>query len=172
MKTFLAALVGASVLAAAAGQAQAATSAEQRIAALERQVAALTHALATRPQATDPRVAGLQKRATALEKRVKTLETNLKKAQTNLTEATGLAAAGIVLSGCFAAATADAFTGTWNVVDQIAAATQAGKVYLGPQAAVNDFQTCQALQITRQAGVVPPTVAVFSALTTLIGSRR
>jgi hypothetical protein len=172
MKTFLAAVAGAAALAALAGQASAATSPDQRIAALERQVAALTQQLAARPQAIDPRVAGLQRRATALEKRVKTLETNLKKAQTTLTQTTGLAAAGIVLSGCFAAATADAFTSTWNIVDQISVATQAGKIYFGPQAAVNDFQTCGALQITRQAGTIPPTVAVFSAITTLIGSRR
>jgi hypothetical protein len=173
MTKFLAAAVAATALAAVAGQAQAATSPEQRIAALEQQVATLTHALAARPLATpDPRVATLQKKEAALEKRVKTLEANVKKAQTALTQTQGLAAAGIVLSGCFAAATADAFTSTWNVVDQVATATQAGKIYFGPQAAVSDFQTCSALQITRQQGTVPPTVAVFSALTSLIGARR
>jgi hypothetical protein len=172
MKTFLAAVAGAAALAALAGQAQAATSPEQRIAALEQRVAALTAQLAARPQAVDPRVAGLQRRATALEKRVKTLETNLKKAQTTLTQTTGLAAAGLVYSGCLTAATADAFTATWNIVDQISVATQAGKVYFGPQAAVSDAQTCGALQVTRQQGVVPPTVAVFSALTTLLAERR
>jgi hypothetical protein len=37
---------------------------------------------------------------------------------------------------------------------------------------VSDFQTCSALQVTRQQEAFPPTVAVFSALTSLIGSRR
>jgi hypothetical protein len=174
MKTFVTAVVAAAVLAAAAAQAQAASAPEQRIAALERQVASLTRALAAGPQQTptDRRVSALTRRATALERRVTTLERQLRTANTNLERASGLAAAGIVFSGCFAAATADAFSATWNVVDQIAAATQAGKTYFGPQATVNDFQTCSALQITRQQGTVPPTVAVFSALTTLIGSRR
>ena len=173
MKMFLTAVAAAAALAAVAGQAQAATSPEQRIAALEQQVATLTHALAARPLAApDPRVATLQKKEVALEKRVKTLEANLKKATTTLNAAAGLAQAGIILSGCFAAATADAFSSTWNVVDQLSGATQAGKVYFGPQAAVSDFETCRALQIVRQQGTVPPTVAVFSALTSLLGERR
>jgi hypothetical protein len=50
---------------------------------------------------------------------------------------------------------------------QIAQATQAGKVYFGPQAAVNDSQTCSAIRITRQQ-TVPPSVAAFSALTALL----
>jgi hypothetical protein len=172
MKTFLAAVAAAAALAAVAGQAQAATAPEQRIAALEQQVATLTAALTARPLATDPRVAVLVRKQAALERRVKTLEANLKRTQTALTQTQGLAAAGIVLSGCLSAATADAFSSTWTIVDQLSAATQAGKVYFGPQAAVSDFQTCSALQITRQQGAIPPTVAVFSALTTLIGSRR
>ena len=173
MKTFLAGVAAAAALAGVAGQAQAATSPEQRIAALEQQVATLTAALAARPLATpDPRVTALVRKEAALERRVKTLETNLKKVQTTLTQTTGLAAAGIVLSGCLTAATADAFSSTWTIVDQLSAATQAGKTYFGPQAAVSDFQTCSALQITRQQGAIPPTVAVFSALTSLIGSRR
>jgi hypothetical protein len=166
MKMFLTAVAAAAALAAVAGQAQAATSPEQRIAALEQQVATLAHALAARPLAApDPRVATLQKKEAALEKRVKKLETDFK----TLASGVGLS---LVYSTCIAAATADAFTGTWNVVDQLATATQAGKVYFGPQAAVSDFQTCSALQIVRQQGVVPPTVAVFSALTALIGARR
>jgi hypothetical protein len=172
MTKFLAAAVAAAALAAVAGQAQAATSPEQRIAALEQQVATLAHALAARPLATpDPRVATLQKKEAALEKRVKALEANLKKAQTALTQTQSIAALGVIFAACSTAATADAFTSTWNVIDQISTATQAGKVYFGPQAAVSDFQTCQTIQITRQQGTVPPTVAVFSALTTLLGRR-
>jgi hypothetical protein len=173
MTRFLTAAVAAAVLAATAAQAHAA-SPDQRIAALERQVAVLTRELATRPlqTPTDRRVAALQRRATALERRVTTLERQLRTANTNLERASGLAAAGIVFSGCLTAATADALSATWSIVDQLSAATQAGRTYFGPQATVNDFQTCSALQVTRQQGVVPPTVAVFSALTTLIGSRR
>jgi hypothetical protein len=174
MKTFLAAIGCGVALAATAASAQAA-SPEQRIAALEGQVATLTHALATRPTApaqTPAQIAALVRRATALERRVTTLERQLRTARTSITEATQIAAAAIVFGGCSVAATSDAFASTWNVIDQISTATQAGKVYFGPQASVNDFQTCSALQITRQQGVVPPTVAVFSALTALLGEER
>jgi hypothetical protein len=168
MKKIIALAVCAVAVAAVAGQAQAAGSPEQRIAALERQVTTLTRALAA-PQAqgqtpADRKITALTKRVTALEKRVK-------KAETTLGETTLIAAAGIIYAGCLSAVTADALNGTWNVVDQIAAATQAGKVYFGPQAPVNDFNFCsQAFQITRQTSI-PPSVANFSALTALLGSR-
>jgi hypothetical protein len=109
----------------------------------------------------DRKIAALQRQTAALQKRVTTLEKNL-------TQARNIAALAVVYAQCFTAVTADALVGTWNVVDQIATATQAGKVYFGPQAAVSDFQSCSPLQITRQT-TVPPNVSVFSALTTLIG---
>jgi hypothetical protein len=168
MKKITALAACALALAAVAGQAQAASSPDQRIAALERQVADLQRALAgptgQRQTPADRKITALTKRVTALEKRVK-------KAETTLGTTTLIAAAGIVYGGCLAAVTADALNGTWNVVDQIAAATQAGKIYFGPQAPVNDFNFCsQAFQITRQTSV-PPSVANFSALTALLGSR-
>jgi hypothetical protein len=169
MKKVIAFAACAVALAAVAGQAKAAASPAQRIAALERQVATLTRALAA-PQAqtqtpADRKIAALTKRVTALEKRVK-------KAETTLTRTTALAAVGVIYAGCLSAVTADALNGTWNVVDQVAAATQAGKVYFGPQAPVNDFNACQQVfQITRQTSI-PPSVANFSALTALLGDSR
>lgn len=109
----------------------------------------------------DRKIAALQKQTVALQKRVTALEKNLTATRT-------LAAAALFYGQCLTAVTADAFVGTWNVVDQIAAATQAGKVYFGPQAAVNDFTACSSNQITRQQ-TVPPNVSVFSALSALIG---
>lgn len=174
MKTFLALLSGAIVLAATAGHARAAGPADARIAALERQVAALTSALAEGPQAAaqtpaDRKLAALQKQATALAKRVKTLETGLKAAQATVKETELVAAVGLVLTGCIVAVTADAFTGTWNVIDQIATTAQA-KTYFGQQAVVSDFQTCSTLRVTRQQ-TVPPSVGPFSALAALLGTR-
>jgi hypothetical protein len=123
---------------------------------------ALAVAAGTAPAQTpaDRKIAALQKQTAALQKRVTTLEKNLTAARTG-------AAAAIAWAACLTAATADAFAGTWNVVDQVATATQAGKIYFGPQAAINDFQSCQTLEITRQQ-TVPPNVSVFSALTALL----
>jgi hypothetical protein len=135
-----------------AGQARAAPSPEQRIAALERQVA---------------NIGALQKRATALEKRVKKLEAQAKEVNGAMLAFALITVVSLQYTQCLTAVTADAFTGTWNVVDQIAQATQAGKVYFGPQAAVADSDACKELEIARLQ-TVPPSVSPFSALTALI----
>ena len=109
----------------------------------------------------DRKIAALQKQTAALQKRVTALERNV-------TQARNVALAALVYAQCLTAVTSDALSGTWNIVDQLSGATQAGKVYFGPQAAVNDFQSCGPLQITRQQ-TVPPNVSVFSALTALLG---
>lgn len=142
MKKIVAVITTAIALASVAGQAQAATP-EQRIAALE-------------------------KKAAALEKRVKKLEKSLNDATQGVLAIGLLAVVNAAYSQCLTTATADAFAGTWNVVDQIAQATQAGKVYFGQQAAVSDFDSCTNLKVTRLQ-TVPPSVAPFSALTTLLG---
>jgi hypothetical protein len=135
-----------------AGQARAAPSPEQRIAALERRVA---------------NIGALQKRATALEKRVKKLEAQAKEVNGAILAFALITVVSLQYTQCLTAVTADAFTGTWNVVDQIAQATQAGKVYFGPQPAVADSDACKELEIVRQQ-TVPPSVSPFSALTALI----
>jgi hypothetical protein len=121
---------------------------------------AIGAATASAQTPADRKIAALQRQTAALQKRVTALEKNL-------TAARQVAAAALVYAGCATAVTADAFAGTWNVIDQIAQAAQAGKVYFGPQAAVSDSQTCGAVQITRQQ-TVPPNVSVFSALTALL----
>ena len=170
MKTFLAVLAGAAAFAATGGQAQAAQSPEQRIVALERQVAIL----AARPQAPAQapvarQIATLQRRATALERRVRTLEASLRTTRTQLTQTASIAALGVVYGVCLTAVTADTFSGTWNVIDQIATTAQA-RTYFGPQPVVSDVETCQALELTR-APTVPPTLGPFSALTALLADR-
>ena len=159
MKTLLAAVAAAAVL---AGAAQAATP-EQRIAALERQVAVLAG-----PQQTpaDRRIAALERRVRTLETSLRQTRTQLTQARTTVTRATNVAAFAVAYSVCLTATTADAFSGTWSVIDQIATTAQA-KTYFTPQAAVSDADSCRALEITR-APTVPPTLSPFSALTALL----
>jgi hypothetical protein len=80
----------------------------------------------------------------------------------------GIGFAGIY-GECLTSATADAFQGTWAVIDQIAQATQAGKTYFGAQTSIPDLATanCGAFQVTR-SHLVPPNVSVFSALAALL----
>jgi hypothetical protein len=111
-------------------------------------------AAGTTGAAADPKVAALEKRIAKLEARVKKVESFNK--DTTLVEVGTLAAI-----ACEAAMTADTFQTTWGVVDQIAQTAQ-GKVYFGPQAALNDQQSCADLALLRQAPGTPPTLVPLS----------
>jgi len=104
----------------------------------------------------------LQKQVTALQKTVKKLQK-----QANDTEDLSLGLAGVLV--CENAVIADAFQGTWNVVDQISTATQSGKTYFGAQTALVDKNSCSAFKISRSQGV-PPNAAVFNSLISLLTS--
>jgi hypothetical protein len=117
----------------------------------------------------------------ALQKQVKALQAQVKELQkwvpsnctantcANVRQLTNLANATFGLFVCHDAAIADEFQATWNVIDQISAATQAGKTYFGPQTSIGDAGACAAFRITRPSGV-PPNVAIFSSLVALLTS--
>jgi hypothetical protein len=69
---------------------------------------------------------------------------------------------------CQQAVLADQFQATWSVIDQISAATQAGKTYFGAQTAIPDKTSCSNVKITRPAIAVTPNAAIFSSLVTLL----
>src|SRR5262245_18716605 len=102
----------------------------------------------------------LQKQVTALQKQVKTLQ----KQQKDLDNFTS-ALVGVLV--CENVVITDALQGTWNVVDQIAQATQAGRTYFGAQTPLADKGACNAFKITRSQGV-PPSAAVFNSLVALL----
>lgn len=112
----------------------------------------------------------------SLLRQVKTLKAQVAKLQkTDKTQTSAINTIGnialsdLIYSACSTAVTADAVQGTWQVVDQIAAATQAGKTYFGAQTPVSDSVTglsqtaCQTTNVTRSQAL-PPTAAQFSAL--------
>jgi len=95
-----------------------------------------------------------------LKKQVKTLKTEVSSTQ--------LAVVGTILfTVCSDEIAADALQGTWQVVDQVSAALQAGKTYFGAQVPVtatfNGQDICAAGGLTRSQ-VLPPTVAGYQAL--------
>jgi hypothetical protein len=119
-------------------------------------------------------------------KDVRTLKSQVTKLQkTDKTHATAIntvgdiAVAAIVFSVCSTEATADAVQGTWQIIDQISAATQAGKTYFGTQTAVPDSTlgglltapACQALKVIRSQAL-PPTAAQFNALIAALTSSQ
>jgi hypothetical protein len=106
----------------------------------------------------------LQREVTLLQSQVKALQKTDKTVEKDISTLQ-LAVAGVALLGaCDVAITADALQGTWQVIDQVSAATQAGKTYFGAQTPLSDTvagtSVCQALGITRSQ-VVPPVITPF-----------
>ncbi|HEY3050554.1 MAG TPA: hypothetical protein VGJ40_02430 [Gaiellaceae bacterium] len=89
----------------------------------------------------------------ALQKEVKTLKKQVR-------DARAIALGSVVYTGCSIAVTADAFQGTWTVIDQVA-----GRPIFGPQVPVSDSPgLCSAFEIRRAPNQVPPNVSVFDSL--------
>jgi hypothetical protein len=114
----------------------------------------------------------LQKQVTKLQAQVKTLQKFVPAACTaqtcfTLAQLSNIANFQFAYAVCQDAVISDQFQATWNVIDQISTATQAGKTYFGPQTSITDSGSCASLRFTRPA-VVPPTSAIFSSLVTLL----
>jgi uncharacterized protein YcfJ len=105
-------------------------------------------------QSADPRIAALQRQVKALQRQVKTL-------QRRVVADEGQLSLNFEGDTCLGALVADAIQGTWVTIDQLSAATQAGKTYFGSQTPVNDYKNCADLaspDVPRPGIVVPPTI--------------
>jgi hypothetical protein len=118
-------------------------------------VAAVALVLAAPAQPAGPSNKQLARQIKTLQKQVKTLQKQVKLADLH-------AAVAVVYAGCSTAVTADALQGTWTVIDGVN-----GTPIFGPQVAVNDFDTCSALEVTRAPTANPPTISVFNSLLAL-----
>ena len=109
-----------------------------------------------------------------LQKDVATLKAQVKTLKKSVSDLRDVALAVAVTGACNTAITADGLQGTWQEIDQLSAATQAGKTYFGPQTPVNDAvgvnHWCAVAEINRSQAL-PPTVAQFSALLALYQAR-
>jgi hypothetical protein len=102
-----------------------------------------------------------------LQKDVATLKAQVKVLKKSVSDARDIAVGIGIIGACNTAITADGLQGTWQVIDQLSAATQVGKTYFGPQAPVDDaiggVHICAEIGIPRNQAL-PPTTASFSAL--------
>ena len=122
------------------------------------------------PSAT-PTEQKLLKSVATLKAQVAKLQKTDKTQNSNINTVANIAVSALAYGACNTAITADAVQGTWQVIDQIAAATQAGKTYFGAQTPVSDSvlsglltaPACQAASVTRSQAL-PPTAAQFNAL--------
>lgn len=122
-------------------------------------------AVAAPAPAAGPTVKSLARQITALQRDVKTLKKDVKTLKAQVATARQIAASALVYGACSTAVTADAIQGTWTTLDAKLTPTY-GPIF-GPQTPVNDFQTCQPLQITRAPTANPPNAGVFSSLLAL-----
>jgi cell division protein FtsB len=119
----------------------------------------------------------LQRQINTLKSQVAKLQKDDKTLKSNVNDLIGGVSLALVLNACTNAVTADALQGTWQIVDQVSAATQAGKTYFGPQTAVSDSLTgltapaCAALQVIRSQAL-PPTSAQLDALLGVLRSAQ
>lgn len=140
-----------------------------KLEAVDRQMAASIRTLRANDKVLGSAVQSLQKSVTTLQNDVKTLKTN----QSDLAGGVTLS---LVYAACGAALTADAVQGTWQIEDQLSAATQGGKTYYGPQTPVDDsigngtIRACDALRITRSQALPPTTGNLAALLLVLRGS--
>lgn len=132
-------------------------------------VVALTAGIgATAAPAQDSSTQSLASEITTLKSQVKALQKRVTKLEKAHKETRDIALTAFAWGVCVGAITADAFQGTWAVIDQIGQASQ-GKTYIGPQPTVDDVGICRAGNIFRSTAV-PPTMSVFSALYALLKS--
>ena len=105
-------------------------------------------AFVTRSQAAvseptaDPQIAALTRQTKALQVQVKTLERQVKTLQGRVLDDEDQLSVNFEGDTCLGAQVADAIQGTWVTIDQLSAATQAGKTYFGSQTPVNDYNNC------------------------------
>jgi hypothetical protein len=116
-------------------------------------MAALALVLAAPAQPAAPTNKQLARQVKALQKEVKTLKKQVRQTR-------NIALGTLAYTGCSIAVTADAFQGTWTVIDQVA-----GRTIFGPQVPVSDSPgLCAAVEIQRAPTQVPPNVSVFDSL--------
>lgn len=131
--------------------------------ALVTAVVALTAAgsLAAPASSATPTERKLSGQVKIMQRQVKVLQGQVKTLRKQMRDVQGLSSGALIFSACTAAATADAFQGTWETIDEI---NPADDRYAAPTAIADPLNSCQLLEIQRQPNVVPPTTNVFAAL--------
>jgi outer membrane murein-binding lipoprotein Lpp len=120
--------------------------------------------LAAPASAATPGERRLTRQVKTLQRQVTTLNRQVRTLQRQMREVASVAAGGIIFAACNAAATADAFQGTWETIDQVAVGAGQAEKY-PPQTAIADpLNSCQNLEIQRAPNTVPPATNVFAAL--------
>ncbi len=111
----------------------------------------------------------LARQIKVIQRQVKVLQGQVKTLRKQMSDVQTVSSVAVIFSACSAAATADAFQGTWETIDRNAAADSppTPDQYPAQTAIADPLNSCQLLEIQRQPNTVPPTTNVFAALLNL-----
>lgn len=125
---------------------------------------AVAGVLAAPAAAATPTERKLASQIKVMQRQVKVLQGQVKKLRADMRTVGNVAVGGVTFTACTAAATSDAFQGTWETIDEVRAAVGQSDRYPPSTPIADPLNSCNALEIQRLPGAVPPTTNVFAAL--------
>ena len=125
---------------------------------------AVAGALAAPAAPATPTERKLSAQIKVVQRQVKVLQGQVKTLRRQMREVQIVSSLGVAFSVCNAAATADAFQGTWETIDAINPKVSEPDKYPAPTPIADPLNSCNLLEVQRQPSVVPPTTNVFAAL--------
>jgi hypothetical protein len=125
-------------------------------------------AMAAPASSATPTERKLSRQIKTMQRQVKVLQGQVRTMRRQITTAQNIAVGGVLFTACSTAATADAFQGTWETIDEVRAGVSLPDRYGAPTPVADPLNSCQELEVQRQPPTtLPPTTSVFAALLNL-----
>lgn len=125
---------------------------------------AVACALAAPVSAATPTERKLNRQVKTMQRQVKVLQGQVRTLRRQMREVQIVSSLGVAFSVCNAAATADAFQGTWETIDAINPKVAEPDKYPPLVPVADPLNSCQLLEVQRQPSMVPANTNVFAAL--------
>ena len=109
----------------------------------------------------------LARQIKVMQRQVKVLQGQVRTLRRQMRDVQAVSSVAVIFGACTAAATADAFQGTWETIDQINPKVAEPDKYPPIAPVADPLNSCQLLEIQRQPNTVPPTTNVFAGLLNL-----
>jgi hypothetical protein len=123
--------------------------------------------LAAPASAATPTERKLSRQIKTMQRQVKVLQGQVRTLRRQMRDVQAVSSLAAIFGACNAAATADAFQGTWETIDQVGARAGEPDKYPPITPVADPLNSCQLLEIQRQPSAVPPNTNVFAALLNL-----
>lgn len=123
--------------------------------------------LAAPASSATPTERKLSRQIKTMQRQVKVLQGQVRTLRRQMRDVQAVSSLAAIFGACSAAATADAFQGTWETIDQVGARVGEPDKYPPIAPVADPLNSCQLLEIQRQPSAVPPNTNVFAALLNL-----